>query len=209
MCQETCQEKSLPDLLGEVTGLLKEWTCGDAEALRDLIPRVYSELRGMAERLSRGKRRRQFVQPTILVNELYMRLAEKTRTETLDFPTRVHFYAFAGTLMRRVLVDLIRRESVRDNGGENVSLEFDESHDLTCHEAVDRLTLLSLHRALQKLALLDARQARIVEYKYFAGLTVEEIVHLVGISRATVNRELQTARVLLAREMGRSQEEAV
>lgn len=185
---------------GEVTEPLAGWTPGDEQALRDLVPRIYDQLRAIADRLARKKPFSKTVQPTMLVNEFYMRLAERTAAGPLHFPTRLHFYAFAGTVMRRILVDEMRRSSAWRAGGRAMHVALEEEVSVPADQP-DQTTLLALQRALEKLAEQDPRQARIVEHKYFSGLTVIEISRLLGLSRATINRELQTARALLAREL--------
>lgn len=167
----------------------------DAERL---LPLVYDELRMLARRLFRRERASHTLQPTALVHEVYLRLAEQSR---VDWRGRTHFFAIGAQLMRRVLVDHARGRVRLKRGAELERVSFEEallpggSTELTLSE------LLSVHEALTALAQLDARQAQIVEQRYFGGLTVEEIATELAVSKRTVEAELTHARAWLRRKL--------
>jgi len=182
-------------LQGEVTQLLRQWSEGSEEALQQLLPTVYDELRRMAARRLRRERDDHTLQPTALVHEAYLRLAEQCKVHWQD---RAHFFAIAARIMRRVLVDHARRANAakRVSAGQKVPLELAPPV-----ATLPNLDLLDLDRTLQRLAELDQRQAEIVELRFFGGLTVEEVARVLGISEATVAREWRMARVWLYREL--------
>lgn len=184
----------MPD---DVTRLLHEWQNGSREALDRLIPLVYDELRTLASRQLAREWRRDRLQTTAVVNEAYMKLF---RQQDVDWQNRGHFFAIAAQLMRRILVDHARRElrDKRGGGAEHVALADALSKPTPGVDAVDAL---ALDRALQKLEALDPDQGRIVELRFFGGLTVEETATVLGISTATVKREWAVAKGWLYREL--------
>jgi len=181
----------------DVTQLLLNWNAGDQSALAELMPLVYAELRQIAARQLRRERHDHTLQPTALVHEAWMRLAQTNR---LTWQNRAHFLGVAAELMRRVLVDHARRRSAGIRGGGETRLTLDEAIGVAQPREVN---LLALDDALTSLAALDPRQSKIVELKYFGGLEIEEIAEVVGISSATVKRDWQWARAWLQREISR------
>ena len=182
---------------GPVTVLLRRWRQGSAEAEAQLMSVVQGELRKLAASYLRRERGGHTLQPTAVVNEAYLRLMPQ---RGVRWENRAHFFGIAAKMMRRVLVDHARRRRAikRDAGpGEPVSISGVPS---PAREA-DPVDVLALHTALSDLAELDKRQAEIVEMRFFAGLTVEEIAEVLEISPATVKREWATAKMWLRREM--------
>jgi RNA polymerase sigma-70 factor (ECF subfamily) len=181
----------------DVTQLLKRWRKGSREAESALMERVQGELRRLAAGYMRHERAGRTLQPTAVVNEAYMRLLPQ---RGVSWENRAHFFGIAAKMMRRVLVDHARRKRAikRDAGpAEPVSISGVPS---PAREA-DPVDVLALHTALSALADLDPRQAEIVEMRFFAGLTVEEIAEILDISPATVKREWSTAKLWLRRQM--------
>jgi RNA polymerase sigma factor (TIGR02999 family) len=181
----------------DVTQLLKRWRKGSRDAEAALMERVYGELRRLAAGYMRRERVGKTLQPTAVVNEAFMRLLPQ---RGVSWENRAHFFGIAAKMMRRVLVDHARRKKAikRDAGpGEAVSV----SNVPSPGREVDQVDVLALNAALSALAALDARQAEIVEMRFFAGLTVEEIAEVLEISPATVKREWSTAKMWLRREM--------
>ena len=178
----------------DITQLLADWRGGDDKALQRLLPLVYDDLRRQARRIFRGERKDHTLQPTAVVHETYVRLL---RQREVHWQNRAHFYAVAAHLMRRLLVDHARARAAakRGRGGE-VSLAEPES---ARPRGVD---VLALDAALARLAELDPGQARIVELRFFGGLTVEEAAEALGISPATIKREWSMAKVWLYRALG-------
>ena len=182
----------------EVTRLLGAWRSGDREALDALMPLVYPPLRELARRCFRQEHGPRTLQPTALVHEVYLRLVDAE----VDWQSRAHFFAVAGRLMRRTLVDEARRRQRHKRGGEQrplalEALEIEPSLD----GGDDALRLLDLDRALERLEAFDERKARVLEARVFAGLTIRETSEVLGIATATVERELRMARAWLAREL--------
>jgi RNA polymerase sigma factor (TIGR02999 family) len=175
----------------EVTALLVRWNKGDAEAREALVPLVYEELRRVARKCLAANRHDHTLQGTALVHEAYLRLVGRTSVHWQD---RAHFFAVASRLMRGILVDHARRRGASKRGGDVVTLVLDESIMLPKKKELD---LLALDDALTRLATLDARQSQIVELRFFGGLSIEEVSHVVRISPATVKREWVTARLWL------------
>ncbi len=188
----------------EITRLLDAWSGGEAEALERLIPVVVGELRRMAGAfLARGAPGHT-LQPTALVNEVYLRLAGR---RSVRYEHRTHFFATMAKVMRRILVDHARRQQTLKRGGDVTVLSFAEQRDPPAHPggggaAADEVDLLALDEALEGLAAIDPRQSRIVELRYFGGLTVEETAQTLAISPRTVKREWRTARLWLLRALG-------
>jgi RNA polymerase sigma factor (TIGR02999 family) len=194
----------------QITRLLVDWSEGQSAALNQLAPLVYAELRSMAARQLRRERSSDTLQPTSLVHEAFMRLIGQKHTR---WQSRAHFFGLASQLMRRILVDQARSRlaAKRGAGQEKVSLE---QLDLTLERggesvlqahtggADSNLDLINIDDALGRLAVLDERQARIVELRFFGGLTVEETAQSLNISEATVKRDWVMAKAWLAREVG-------
>lgn len=183
----------------DVTGLLVRWRSGDREALDALTPLVYDELRRLAKSYLRRERPDHTLDGTALVHEAYMRLVDQRNVE---WRNRNHFFALAAELIRRILVDHARARIAAKRGGTNVKLSLDEA--LAPADEKD-LNILALDDALLALAKADAHQSRIVQLRYFAGLTIEETADVMEISPATVKRDWTTAKAFLKREMLRKQ----
>jgi RNA polymerase sigma factor (TIGR02999 family) len=178
----------------EITRILHEWQAGSREALDRLMPIVYDELRVLASRQLAREWRQDRMQTTAVVSEAYVKLFGQRE---VDWQNRGHFFAIAAQMMRRILVDHARRRQAAKRDGATYRLQTEPGL-----EDVDRdPELLALDEALTGLETLDVRQARIVELRFFGGLTVEETAEVTGISPATVKREWQTARAWLAREI--------
>src|SRR5215469_13379 len=171
-----------------VSELLAKWETGDRNALHDLVPVIYRELRRQAHRYLRDERPGHTLQTTALVHETYLRLHDKAPTH---FENRAHFFAISAQLMRQILVDHARaRKAAKRNGGARVTVE--DVAGLLPNQGVD---LIELDDALKSLAQLDAQQSLIVELRFFGGLSIEETSQVLGISPATVKRDWATARV--------------
>ena len=179
-----------------ITHLLKEWSDGDERALDKLTPLVYEELRRQASRYLRRERRGHTLQTTALINEAYLRLID---ARDVHWQGRAHFFAIAANLMRRVLVDHARRRDAEKRGGSGLRLTLDEGLAVAKETDVD---LLAIDEALDRLAKIDAQQARVVELRFFSGLTVDETAAALGVSPKTVKRDWSVARAWLRREIG-------
>ncbi len=185
--------------MDDVTRLLARWHSGDAEALSELMPVVYTELHKLASHYLRGERSDHTLQPTALVNEAYLRLAG---LRAADFHNRVHFFGAAAQVMRRVLVDHARRRRAakRIGGGRRVDL------DEAAEAGIDpRLDLLALDEALDQLSAVAPQPARVVELRYFGGLTVDECAALLDVAPVTVKRHWAFGRAWLYRALGGDQ----
>jgi RNA polymerase sigma factor (TIGR02999 family) len=177
-----------PDVC-DITGLLRRWGEGDARALAEVASATYGELRGIAAGLLRREGGDETLQTTGLVNELYIRLARQQRVE---FPSRRHFYAFTAFLIRRLLVDHARHGMAAKRRGQQVPLHEEMAWVNAAGEEV-----IELDRAMEDLALLDERKARVIELRCFLGCTSDETAEALSVSRATVERELQFAKTWL------------
>jgi RNA polymerase sigma factor (TIGR02999 family) len=182
----------------DVTDLLLSWRQGDAAALDRLVPLVYDELRRVASRCLRGESPGHALQATALVHEAYLRLVDVDR---LTFTNRAHFFGVAATLMRQLLVDHARRQRTDKRGGGVTMLSLDEASPAASSASVD---VLALDQALDALSAIDSRQCRIVELRFFAGLTIDEAATALGISPATVEREWALAKAWLFRRLSPS-----
>jgi RNA polymerase sigma factor (TIGR02999 family) len=183
------------DLRQGVTGLLKEAQGGDRAALDELLPLVYRELKGIASRQLAGERPGHTLQATALVNEAYLRLVDQ---HSVDWRNRAHFFSIAAETMRRVLVNhAVSRRAGKRGGGETL-LALDEAAGFQGRREVD---LILLDEALRRLAELDGEQARVVEMKFFAGLSNEEVAEVLGTSESTVKREWRSAKAWLAAQL--------
>jgi RNA polymerase sigma factor (TIGR02999 family) len=182
----------------QVTELLVRWRDGDREALDSLLPLVYDELRRIARHYLQGERSGHTLQSTALVNEAYVRMVAQ------DFPqwqNRAHFFAVAAQLMRQILVDHARSHRASKRGGNVYKVSLDEAEEQPLATDVD---IIALDDALKNLAEMDLQQSRVVELKFFAGLSIEDTAEVLNISPSTVKRDWITARAWLYRELDRS-----
>jgi len=181
--------------MGDITGLLQRWRDGDPQALDELTPLVYDELHQLAAPYMRRERPDHTLQPTALVHEAFMRLSGLREA---NFQNRVHFYGAAAHVMRRILVDHARRRGAAKRGHDNVTVPLDDAMTRGIDE---RLDLVALDDALQQLAAVAERPARVVELRFFGGLTVEETAAVLDIAPATVKRDWAFARAWLHRAL--------
>jgi RNA polymerase sigma factor (TIGR02999 family) len=179
----------------EITDLLLAWNAGDRQALERLMPIVHDELRRLARRYMAGERPGHPLQPTALVNEAYLRLIDSSRVR---WQNRTHFFAVAAQLMRRILVDVARERLRQKRGGEIMHVPLDEAR-LVPHASNE--TLIALDDALGALAKFDARKCRVVELRFFGGLTVEETAAALEVAPITVMRDWDLAKSWLLREL--------
>ena len=179
-----------------VTQLLLAWSDGDATALDRLLPFVETELRRLASYHMRREGVAHTLQTTALVNELYLKLVDQRQAK---WQNRAHFFAVAAQLMRRILVDHARRRDADKRGGSQIKLPLDEALAAADETDVD---LLAIDEALDRLSAIDEQQARVVELRFFSGLSVEETAAALGVSPKTVKRDWAVARAWLRREIG-------
>jgi RNA polymerase sigma factor (TIGR02999 family) len=185
------------DASSQITVLLQRWTQGDEKALRDLAPLVYKDLRRLAHYHLQSERPDHTLQSTALVNEAFLRIMGG---QPFELQGRAHFIAVASRLMRQILVDYAReRKASKRDGGARIDLE-----DLGALPVTEDTELIALDEALKELSRIDERQVKIVEMKFFGGLSAPEISSVLGISRATVDRDWATARIWLHRQMNRT-----
>jgi len=182
----------------DVTRLLREWQAGSAPALEQLIPLVYDELHALASRHLSRERRDHTLQTTALVNEAFLKLAGQRE---VDWQSRAHFFGIAAKLMRRILVDHARRDGRVKRGGGAPHLPLDDFDPPAPQAAVEPVDACVLDMALARLEALDPQQGRVVELRFFAGMTVEETAAVMGLSPATIKREWAVARAWLYREL--------
>jgi len=182
---------------GEITNLLRAWSGGDQAALDRLAERVYPELRRMARRYMKNERQANTLQSAGLVHDVYLRLVDVGRVEWRE---RAQFYAMAAQMMRRILVDAARARASKKRGGSATRVNIDDAAVLS--REPDQ-SILALHEALETFSRLAPRQARVVELRYFGGLTEEEIVAALDISPRTVRRDWSFAKAWLSRELNR------
>ena len=182
----------------ETTQLLRAWAGGDQRALPELIPRVHRELRRLAGHFLQNERPGNTLQATDLVQEVYLRLVD---VRQLDWQHRAHFFAVSATLMRRILLDRARRRAAAKRGGRAPVVDLDEAADLSTKRSRE---LIALDDALTALAEVDSRKARIVELRFFGGLSVKETAEVVKVSTDTVMRDWKMARAWLLTELRRS-----
>jgi RNA polymerase sigma factor (TIGR02999 family) len=183
-----------------VTQLLIDWRDGDETALDKLMPLVYQELRRLAHRYMRRERPGHMLQTTALINEAYLKLVDH---KGMRWQNRAHFYAVAAQAMRRILVDNARARKYAKRGGGAPMIELDEATTVAEKRATE---LVALDDALKDLAALDERKSRIVELRYFGGLSIDETAEVLNISAATVMRDWATAKAWLLREISPSSE---
>jgi RNA polymerase sigma factor (TIGR02999 family) len=193
------EQQPPPEAAVDVTGLLQAWGAGDAGAGEHVLPAIYDALRAQAARVMRQEGSGHTLQPTALVHEAYLRMVDQRRAE---WRNRVHFLSVAANVMRRVLVDHARRRHAAKRGGPAPLLALGHLDPPDGGDgAGSGVDLLAVHEALERLAALDPEQARLVELRYFAGLTIEEAAAALGVSPATVKREWAIARGWLRREL--------
>lgn len=178
-----------------MTQLLVAWRGGNAEALDQLAPLVYAELHRIAHRYMRDERKNRELQTTALVNEAYLRLIDVTR---VDWQSRNHFFAVSANMMRRILVEAARRRGADKRGGDASHVALDECAIAAPQRGVD---VLALDEALEQLNAMAPRKARVVELRYFGGLSVEETADVLGVSVETVMRDWRMAKLWLQREL--------
>jgi len=182
----------------DITQLLQDWQRGDRDALDRLMPLVYDELHLIATRHLARERRERTLQTTALVNEAYMKLVGQRK---VDWQNRAHFFALAAQMMRRIILDDARRRHREKHGGDAVLVPIDDVEIATPSEAVDAVDVLELDRALTDLEAIDADQSRIVELRFYGGLTIEETAEVMGVSIATIKREWAMAKGWLFRAL--------
>ena len=178
-----------------VTQLLTEWSHGDDAALAELTPLVYQELRCLAHHFMEGQRPDHTLQTTALVNEAYLRLADQTNP---SWQNRAHFFAVAARAMRQIVVDYARSQQSQKRGGGLLRIELDEAAIVSPEQSKE---IVDLHEALERLAILDFRKAQVVELKYFGGLNYDEMAEVLKISRITVRRDWEFAKLWLYTEL--------
>ena len=178
-----------------VTQLLARWSRGDDAALAELTPLVYEELRQLAHHYMEGERAGHTLQTTALVSEAYLRLADQTDP---NWQSRAHFFAAAARAMRQILVSYARSNRAQKRGGGGAKIELDEAAILSPEQSKE---IVDLHEALERLATLNSRKARVVELKYFGGLNHDEIADIMKISTVTVRRDWMFAKTWLYDEL--------
>ena len=178
-----------------VTTLLLAWGNGDENALEELIPLVHRELRRMAQRAMAGENAGNTLQPTALVNEVYLRLVD---IKSVQWNDRAHFFALSARLMRRILVDFARSKRYQKRGGGVPTVSLDDASMPAQERAED---LVALDEALERLSAIDPRRSQVVELRFFGGLGVEETAEVLNVSRHTVMRDWTLARTWLFREL--------
>jgi RNA polymerase sigma factor (TIGR02999 family) len=181
------------------TELLMAWSRGDGAAFEQLVPLVHDELHRLARRHMGRERAGHTLQPTALVNEVFLRLIEINRVQ---WQNRAHFFAMAGRLMRRILVDFARARGNQKRGGGARQVTLDEALIVAPERSLD---LLAIEEALRRLEATDARKCRVVEFRFFGGLTLEETAEVLGVSMDTVKRDWRVAKLFLLREMRRAE----
>jgi len=186
----------MADSAENVTRLLRNWSQGDENAASELFPIVYEELRRLARRYMSKERPEHTLQTTALIHEAYLRLVDQRR---MQWQNRVQFFAVAAQMMRRILVDYARHRAYQKRGGANVNV-FLEEKALVAPERSQEI--VALDSALERLAAIDARKARVVELRYFGGLEAQEIADVLGISAVTVTRDWKMAKAWLRQELG-------
>jgi RNA polymerase sigma factor (TIGR02999 family) len=178
-----------------VTQLLAAWSSGDQDVLETLTPLIQQELHRLAAHYMAGERAGHVLQPTALVNEAYLRLAD---WKNARWQNRAHFFAIAAQIMRRILVDMARARDRSKRGGRQLHVSLSAAEQVAVTESTD---LVQLDDALKQLEGIDARKSRVVELRFFAGLSLEEAAQVLGVSIATVRRDWSLARAWLYREL--------
>jgi RNA polymerase sigma factor (TIGR02999 family) len=178
----------------DITQILLKWSDGDSAALEELLPLVQDELRRLAVRYLKHERENHTLQPTALVNEAYMRLVDRQKVE---WQSRAQFFGLAATLMRNILVDHARKRQTAKRGGELHQVSFDSNQG----QISAQVEFLAVHEALERLATFDLQKSRIVELRFFGGLSIAETGEVLKIGHATVERDWKLARAWLRREL--------
>ena len=186
----------------DISHLLVRWGAGDQEALQRLVPLVYGELRRLSRSVMRRGSSESILQPTALVHEAWLRMADK---QQLSLATRLQFYALAAKMMREILVDHLRRRNAAKRGGRQVEVPFDDVHPSAEPRYAD---FLILDDAITRLGEVGTRYRQIVELRYLSGLTIDETAELLNLSHATIEREWKFARLWLRRELTSSPRKA-
>jgi RNA polymerase sigma-70 factor, ECF subfamily len=181
-----------------ITQLLKRWSNGEQKALDDLVPLVYDELRRIARNYLRHERGEHTLQPTALVNELFLKFSDQ---HSMSWQNRAQFFGVAAQLMRRILIDSARAHNAFKRPGDRKCISL---RNIAAFGSEPDVDLLALHEVLNKLEEMDKDQARIVELRFFGGLTIEEAAEVMRISHATVEREWKLAKAYLKRELTRT-----
>ena len=181
----------------DVTELLIEWSNGDKAALDKLMPLIHEELRRLAHHYMSHERPGHTLQTTALINEAYLRLVNR---KAVHWQNRAHFFAIAATLMRSLLVDHARSHAYAKRGGDARKITIDEAMIVSQERAAE---VVALDDVLKQLAIFDPQQSRIVELRFFGGLTIDETAEVLGLSAATIKREWSTARAWLYRELNK------
>ena len=187
-----------PGTSRDITQLLVAWNEGDQQALDRLMPLVFQELHRLAHHYMAGERAGHPLQTTALVNEAYLRLVDSSRVR---WRNRVHFFAVSAQLMRRVLVDVARARKKLKRGGDAIAVSLDEAAGVSNTSSID---VIALDEALQGLARFDERKSKVVELRFFGGLSVEETAEVLNVSGITVMRDWGLAKAWLLRELDRS-----
>lgn len=190
--------KQAESMKQSITQRLREWSDGKQEALDELTPLVYDELHRQAHRYLRRERKAHTLQTSALINEAYIKLVDQ---RDVKWQNRAHFFAIAAQAMRRVLVDYARTKYRAKRGGDAVKLSLNEEKLAAADEKT--VDLIALDEALTRLGEIDKQQARVVELKFFSGLSLEETAEVLHISRTTVAREWNVAKAWLRRELSR------
>lgn len=185
---------------GDITLLLKAWSSGDSAAQEQLISLIYKELRSLAKRYRRKSGAGDTLQTTALVNEAYLRLVS---IDNVDWRDRVHFFAVSAQVMRRILVDSARSRGAIKRGGQAQWVEAFDADAVPAPDSHRAADLIALDDALNTLAQLDARRARVIELRVFGGLTMEEAAEVLGLSPQSVRRDWKLAKAWLLRELSR------
>jgi RNA polymerase sigma factor (TIGR02999 family) len=180
----------------DVTSLLVASSKGDQEALNQLLPLVYDELRRLADRYLHRERADHTLQPTALVHEAYLRLID----QRVSWANRAHFFGVAAEMMRRILIDHARSRQAVKRGSAGIKLSLDDVLEITEEKAAD---LIALDEALKALAEFDAQKARIVELRFFGGLSIEETASVLGLGTATITRQWRLAKAWLYHELSK------
>lgn len=183
----------------DITGLLRQWRAGDSAVAEPLLGAVHEELHRQAMRAMRRESPAHTLQATALVNEAYLRLAGQ---QSVDWQNRAHFFGIAAQVMRRILVDHARARLAGKRGGEVQRLSIEDVDVPDRSASADDVDIIALHEALERLAAIDPQQERLVELRYFSGMTIDDTAEALGISPASVKREWAVARAWLQRELG-------
>jgi len=182
----------------EITQMLQEWSSGKREALNELLPLVYGELHRQAANYLRHERENHTLQTTALINEAYLKLIDQ---RDVNWESRTHFFAIAAQAMRRILVDHAKTKHREKRGGNDVKISLEKIELISSDENL--VDLIALDEALTRLFAKDEQQSRIVELRYFSGLSLEETAEVLGISRTTAARDWAMAKAWLHRELTR------